>query len=163
LLQERARLARIEDAAGLAAREALNVKWDAQDFARYQGMQTPQPTISRVGGAIGAQEEAARQAAFARAKEQSAQVAQSSLHGLRNSLSGRGITGGGYAAMQTAGALMPAAEQLQDFGREQMIQQAGQASKNADTEYAGQVEQRGQNVNSTGQILDLLKSKGRIY
>lgn len=118
-----------------------------------------QPTVSR-GNIAGEQE--ARQAAFARAKEQSAQIARSSLTGLRNALSRRGITGGGYADLRTAEALAPAADQLQDFTREQLIQDLGKSERGADLEYQGQIAQRGQNQASVNALLSLINSRGGL-
>lgn len=118
-----------------------------------------QPTVSR-GNIAG--EQAARDAAFARAKEQSAQVARSSLTGLRNALSRRGITGGGYADMRTAEALAPAADQLQDFTREQLIQDLGKSERGADLEYQGQIAQRGQNQASVNALLSMINSRGGL-
>lgn len=119
-----------------------------------------QPPVSRANIAG---EQAARDAAFARAKEQSGRIAASSLEGLRNSLSRRGISGGGYAQMKGAEALGPAADQLQDFTREQMIQDLGQARHVADTEYSGQIAQRGQDQGSINALLNIINSRGKLY
>ncbi len=119
-----------------------------------------QPEVSR-GNIAG--EQAARDAAFARAKEQSGAVARSSLAALRNQLGRRGITGGGYAQMRGAEALAPATDQLQDFTRQQLIEDLGQSRHVADTEYQGQIAQRGQNQAAMQSLLGLIRSRGKLY
>jgi hypothetical protein len=121
------------------------------------------PTVSRNTGDIAAREQAGREAAFARAKEQSAATAQASLAGLRNQLSRRGITGGGYAQMKGAEALAPAADRLQDFTREQLIQDVGNLQHTGDLEYQGGIQQRGQTLANQQSLLGLLRSAGGLY
>lgn len=145
----------------LATREKYNAAADTRRLGNFRslvplpGGETPSPP--------GLDEAGARNAAFARAKEQAAAVAQSSLTGLRNSLSRRGISGGGYADMRTAEALAPAADRLQDFGREQLIQDLGRAGQIADRNYAGGITRRGQDLNYSQSLLGLLSSGRGLY
>ena len=149
----------------LAVRDKYNKAAEDRMWARFgsasRGGGPGAGTVSRAGNAG---EDAARAAAFARAKEQSGQIAQSSLAGLRNALARRGISGGGYANMRTAEALAPAADQLQDFTREQLIQDLGQARHVADLGYQGDITQRGQTLQAQqaerASLLGLLRSGG---
>jgi hypothetical protein len=125
------------------------------------------PPISRVGGPIAEKELAARNAAFARAKESAANNAQAALAGLRNTMGRRGFQGGGgYADMKTAEALAPAANQVNEFTREQQIQDLDSARRNADTEYGGAITQRGQTLGAEtarrNSLIGLISS-GRGY
>jgi hypothetical protein len=120
------------------------------------------PGVSRTSGDIAAKEQAGREAAFARAKEQTGQIAQSSLQSMRNNLARRGITGGGYAEQRGAEALAPATGRLQDFTREQLIQDLGNLQHAGDVEYQGGIQQRGQTLANQQSLLGLLKAGG-IY
>jgi len=155
---------------GLDQELGIRDKYNAAADARMAGTMssfsagggTGAPTVSRDTGDIATREAAGRNAAFARAKEQSAATAQASLKGLRNNLSSRGITGGGYAQMRGAEALAPAADRLQDFTREQLIQDVGNLQHTGDLDYQGQVQQRGQTLNNQQSLMGLMKSS-RLY
>ena len=104
----------------LATRDKYNAQADARRYAELTRLSGPgTPTDSAPVPAY--DETGARAAAFARAKEQSANIAQSSMTALRSALNRRGVGSGGYANMKAAEALAPAADRLQDFGREQLI------------------------------------------
>ena len=124
------------------------------------------PTVSRVSGDIAQKESAARAAAFARSKEQAGAVAQSALSGLRNQMARRGFGGGGgFVDMRTAEALAPAADQLNEVEREQLIQDLYNAQHQGDVEYQGAIQQRGQtlaNQPTAASLIGLLRA-GRIY
>ncbi len=142
---------REREAAGTRARDAA--------FRQYQSVSGG----GNEGGGqqgMGADESAARGAAFARAKEQSGQIARSSLAGLRNALGRRGITGGGYANMRTAEALAPAADQLQDFTREGLIQDYRRIGDIADRDVSAGLTRRGQDISKQQSLLSLLKVGG---
>lgn len=158
-----AQLAQQGASRSLAEREAANNRARSAMFAQYQ-------TASGSGGGdstppvnFQANEQAARDAAFARAKEQSGQIAQSSLSALRNSLSRRGITGGGYAQMRGAEALAPATDRLQDFTREGMLQDYQRAGQISDREAAAALTRRGQDMSRQQSLLSLLSAGGRLY
>ena len=144
----------------LGTREKYNAIAAARQNASLQGMlsstQAVQPHVT--GGTQPFDEQAARQAAFARAKEQSGQIARSSLEGLRNSLSRRGISGGGYAQMRGAEALAPATDRLQDFTREQLIQDLNRGADVSDRNYTGDIQQRGQDAAQRQSLLSLIAS-----
>lgn len=156
----------------LAYRDSLNRQAEDRRLAQIQSLMgnggpATGSSGSSVGGGSGqakvaAAEEAARNAAFARAKEQSAAVARSSLAGLRSNLASRGISGGGYADMRTAEALAPAADRLQDFTREQLIQDLGRAEEVSDRDVAADLTRRGQDISRNNALLGLLQAS-RLY
>ena len=154
---------RAESAASLAEREQANNRAREATMAQYRELSGGGGGNTGAGGGMMASEQAARDAAFARAKEQSGQIAQSSLEGLRNSLSRRGITSGGYANQQAAEALAPATDRLQDFTREGLIQDYNRAGQIGDRDAAAGL-QREQMANQQKQsLLSLLTAGGKLY
>ena len=105
------------------------------------GVATP-PREQYGGGAA----DAARQAAFARAKDQAGNIARSSLTGLQNAMASRGISGSGIELGQTGEVLGGAANQLGEVNREQLIQDLAQQQHVSDISYQGGIEQRGQDI-----------------
>lgn len=148
----------------LATRDKYNAQAESRMFGYLGGAGgAGGPAISRTGGDIAAREQAGRAAAFARAKDQAAMTAQSALSGLRNVMDRRGFSaGGGFADMKTAEALRPAADQVNDFTREQYIQDVNNLQHTGDLDYQGQIQQRGQNMAQLPALLGLVRS-GRIY
>ncbi len=85
----------------------------------------------------------AQRAAFARAKDQTGEVARGALTGLRSALGGAG--GAGF--QRTAGNI--AARGLGELGnvsRQQAIESAGLAEREGNTNYTGDIAQRGQSI-----------------
>lgn len=161
---QQAGLESAEATKSLGEREAANQRAQAAMLAQYKdiagsgGDTTASPTAGP-----NVNEQAARDAAFARAKEQSGLIARSSLEGLRNSLARRGISGGGYANMRTAEALAPAADQLQDFTREGLIQDYNRAGQIGDREAAAQLTREQMANQKQASLLGLLSSGGKLY
>lgn len=87
---------------------------------------------------------AADTAAFGRAKDQVGQEATGALTGLRSALAGRNMLGSGLEERATTAAATSAAGQLGDVSRQQAITHADTAQKNAETNFQGDVTQRGQ-------------------
>lgn len=102
----------------------------------------PSPAVSRVSGESAEAEAAARNAAFARAKETAGNTARASLTGLYDELQRRGMGGGGYEAGEIANRLVEAADQTGEVTRDQAISDAGRATHVADEEFGGQLAQR---------------------
>lgn len=138
-----------------------------EDFRTYDLLKAeldkPTPTISRTSGPSAQQESAAREAAFNRAKDKSGKIAASSLRGLREALGSRGLLGGGAEGAGVAQLAGQTGEGLGDVVREQAVQEAGQASRNADTEYTGQVSQRGQDIARRQSLLSLINAGRGLY
>jgi hypothetical protein len=65
--------------------------------------------------------------------------------------------------MRGAEALAPAADRLQDFTREQLIQDLGNLQHTGDLEYQGGIQQRGQTLQNQQSLLGLLRSAGGLY
>jgi hypothetical protein len=116
------------------------------------------PTVSRAG--IAGNEEAARNAAFARAKDQAGATARASLNALRSILSERGIGGAGYEAARTGEIVGGARGELGEFTREQLIQDLRRAGEISDQEYEGLIAQRGQNLGTAQSLLGLINARG---
>ena len=122
-----------------------------------------QPAVSRISGPSAEQEQAARNAAFARAKDQFGSISQSALTGLRDSLARRGMGGGAYE-MEGMGNIVNAGQgQLGEFTRGQAEGEVEQARHVADLEYQGQIQQRAQNQAATNALFQLIQSRGGLY
>ena len=157
----------------LMARARLNQDAQAQQFQSMQGLFAQQggggtaPTISRTGGSIGAAEQAARSAAFARAKEQTGRIGRSSLTGLREALASRNMLGGGAEAVGTGQIVGGAEGALNEFTREQMINDFAAAQQAAGQEYSGAITQRGQDLSAQQAqrqaLFGLMSNSGRLY
>ncbi len=88
----------------------------------------------------------ARDAAFARAKDQTGLTSRGALTGLQDLLGGNQMLGSGLAADQGRQIIEHGAGQLNEVSREQAINDAGAAEKRAATEYQGRIQQRGQDI-----------------
>lgn len=112
-----------------------------------QGSGTLQPRVG--ASAIPTDENAARAAAFGRAKDQAGQIARSALTGIQENVAGRGVAGGGIEALKTAGAIQDASAPLQDLTREQYINDLNRGATISDETYQGNIAQRGQDVSQS--------------
>lgn len=92
--------------------------------------------------------DAARSAAFARAKDNAANTADASMKALTEELGRRGMQGGGYEAGQIGNTLAREADQIGEAGREQAIQDANFATHAADENFQGAITQRGQDISA---------------
>ena len=107
-----------------------------------QGGVTTPPREQYGGGAA----DAARAAAFARAKDMAAKIAQSGVTGLRNAMASRGIGGSGIEVGGTGEILGNATNQLGNVSQEQLIQDLEQQRHESDISYQGNITQRGQDI-----------------
>lgn len=110
----------------------------------------PTPPPVDFGGLNGG-EQAAQNAAFARAKDQAGLIGRSAVNSLAGVMGGRGLTGSGLAANAAGGVINQQASQLGDVNREQAITGANMARQRASEQYQGGIAQRGQNVSMRGQ------------
>jgi hypothetical protein len=122
-----------------------------------------QPAVSRISGPSAEQETAARNAAFARAKDQFGSISQSALTGLRDSLARRGMGGGSYEMEGMGNIIGGGAGQLGEFTRGQAEGEVEQARHVADLEYQGQIAQRGQNQAAVNALFEIIRSRGGLY
>lgn len=91
-------------------------------------------------------EDAARQAAFARAKDQAGMIGRSAMTALNNTMGARGLAGSKFAQNAAGGVVNTGATQLGEVNREQMIQDLQNARQRASEVYQGNIAQRGQNI-----------------
>jgi len=87
---------------------------------------------------------AAETASFNKAKDQVGQEATGALTGLRSALGGRNLLGSGQESRATASLATGAESQLGDVTRQQAVTRADEAQKNAETNFQGDISQRGQ-------------------
>lgn len=100
-------------------------------------------------------EDAARNAAFNRAKDTAGSTGRSAMSALENVMGARGLTGSPYSAGQAGGVIQAGASQLGDVNREQLIQDLAAARQRASEQYQGQIAQRGQDIATRGQNIGL--------
>lgn len=87
---------------------------------------------------------AAEAASFNKAKDQVGLESSGALAGLRSALGGRGMLGSGLEERGTASLASSAAGNLADVSRQQAVTRADEAQKNAETNFQGDITQRGQ-------------------
>ena len=134
-----------------------------------QGGGSPMAPRESYGGNIAANEQGARSAAFARAKEFAGNNALAALKSVQGLTADRGLTGSTYEAGLLGDVIGGAAGQLGDYGREQYIQDLNRSADISDMQYQGNLAQRAQDVTQRGQdiarqqaLLSLL-NMGAIY
>ncbi len=106
------------------------------------------------------QEDHARAASFGRAKELSGQNAQASLTALQDVMADRGMSGSTVEGNATAGILGGARGGMNDFIREQLLQDLARQAQIADQTYQGNITQRGQDLASRQSLLSLMSAPG---
>ena len=170
LLELRSRLEREASAGDLDAKRAL-MQLESQlrtsesqqrqsAFERLFG-EAQSTTTPRVEyGGIGANEEAARGAAFARAKEQAGQTARASLSALEDVSAERGLMGSTLEASEQGRVAGGARADIQDFTREQLMQDLDRSREVANMTYQGGITQRGQDLSRQQALLGLLAGRG---
>ena len=114
------------------------------------------------GGGTSADEQASRNAAFARAKDQQGQTARASLDALRGIMSESGTLGSGMEAMGQSNIISGAASDLGDFERERLMSDSDRAASIADRNYAGDLTRQSLEQQRFQALLGILTS-GRAY
>lgn len=108
------------------------------------GLQTANaPNVAEVGPI---DTSAAQSAAFGRAKDQVGQESAGALAGLRSSLGGRGMLGSGAESRGTSRVVQSGQQQLGEVSRQQAIEKAGLAERQAESNRGAAVTQRGQTI-----------------
>lgn len=105
------------------------------------------------GGGMGAEEQKARAAAFARQKDTAASTARASVDALNNVLGERGLLGGGYEAAGLGTVVNGAQNAMTEFGRDQAITDVNRAAQIDDRNFTAQQDWR-------QSLLGLLKASG---
>lgn len=126
-------------------------------LSRYGGSDSPRVTRTPENQAG---EQAARDAAFARAKEKAAQTARASMASLNNVVAERGLMGSSVEAGQTGRIIGGAAGDIGEFLRDQAITESDRAAEISDMDFMAQVSQRGQEMSRKQAMLSLL---GNLY
>jgi hypothetical protein len=117
-----------------------------------------------VGGvAPGVDEAQARATAFAHAKEQAGQTAMASVKAIEDAMASSGMTGSTVEAAGKGEAINGARMGVNDFTREQLMQDLARAAAVTDRNYAGDIQQRGQDMSMRQSILGLLNASGVAY
>lgn len=144
----------MKDSAALQAEaEARRLGYMPQIMAGLPGM------VTHGSGASGQQEEAARAAAFARAKEQAGGTALGALRGLEDYSAGRGQTGSSMERRMIGDVVGGAAGQINEYSRDQLMADLQRAAQLSDQEYQGNITQRGQNLALTPSLLGLVGAR----
>lgn len=110
----------------------------------------------------GFNEEAARNAAFARAKERAGQTAASGVASLKGILEGRGLAGSSIEAAEMGDLVASGTNAITDFTREELINDLNRAAEISDMTYQGNIAQRGQDLNRQQALMGLM-SAGGLY
>jgi len=159
--QQQTQLESTLSSSDLEHRAALNDKTFKDRFATVVGGTGNGAAPSHVNYG-GAEADAARAAAFARAKDQAGQTARASLDALMNVVGERGLAGGGYERSAAKGVIGDASGTINDFTREQLIQDLNNQQHVNDLKYQGDISQRGQDLTRMQSLLSLVNS-GRLY
>lgn len=114
------------------------------------------PTVANPN--VQSNEQDARSAAFARAKDQAGKISRASLTSIAENMASRGTSGSGIEALRSAGAINGADEPLQELTRDQAISDTNRAADISDMTYSGAITQRGQDLASRSSYLNLLRS-----
>lgn len=152
----------------LATRDKYNRAAEARRLASLQALGgaggAGLPRESRTSGPGFDREQAARSAAFARAKDQAGTAARSALTSLQDLVTDKGLGAGStFEAGQAGRILGGAGGSLGELAREQAILDAEQAGRAADLEFTGGITQRGQDLQRQQAIMGLLNSLGVVY
>lgn len=95
-----------------------------------------------------AQINAAQDLAFARAKDRAGQNARAALTALYGEMAGRGIARSGIEGEQAANVIQGSESSLADLLSRQASESAAQQVKGLETQYGGDITQRGQDINA---------------
>ena len=112
---------------------------------------------------IGFNEEGARAAAFARAKEQAGMSANAAIQSLRGLFEQQGTTGSTMEAARMGEALGGARADVGDFTQQQLMADLARAAQISDQRYSGGITQRGQDIAAKNALMALINSAGVVY
>jgi len=145
-----------------AERLRLQAQLQADAEARRWAMfsSTPGGSAPTVQYGAGGDDAAARAAAFARAKDQSGQIARSSLDSLYGLMAATGRAGSPIEAGEASKVLQWTAGDLGNLTREQYIQDLLGGANRASEVYRGGIAQRGQDLAARQSLLGLITSRG---
>jgi hypothetical protein len=108
-------------------------------------------------------ENAARAAAFGRAKEQAGQTALASLKALNDVMAEQGLTGSSQESQGVASIVGGGTGAVNNFTRTQLIADLNRAAQIADQNQQNAITQRGQNMSQIPSLVSLLSATGGAY
>ena len=137
--------------------QAMQLRANLADraFARVSGEGGGTPS-ARVNYGDGGAADAARASAFARAKEQAGQNAAAAMRTLEEVAGRRGIRGSSIESGMIGDIVSGGRGEVNDFTREQLIQDLNNIQHTADVSYQGGIQQRGQDMNARQAMLSIL-------
>lgn len=155
--EAQAKLAADAEARRLAALHALMKQYGGS------GQTGVPPTVTHPGAGVGANEAAARAAAFGRAKDQTGQITRGAVDSLRSLYAGSGNTGAQRQGLENIVA--GGAGALNEFTRDQLMADLQRQGQVSDMTYQGGITQRGQDINRpiNPQLQALISLMGTIY
>jgi hypothetical protein len=156
--QDRMRLQSDLDAKANQQKAQLAADAESRRLASIQTLSN-KTTINPIGG-VGPDEEAARAAAFGRAKDQAGQTALASLNALESVMAGRGMRGSSAEASGIADVIQGGQGMVADQIRSQVINDANRRAQIADRDYAGDITMRGQDLAKQQSLLGLMSATG---
>lgn len=128
------------------------------------------PIVGQQGGpspyvqyGAGGGDQAARDAAFARAKEQAGQTALAGLKSFQGQMENRGLMGSTQESQGMGNIIGATGGAVNDFTREQLINDLNRSAQVADTQYQGNITQRGQDMQRQQALISLLNMGGSLY
>lgn len=159
-------MARLQAELAAQAREAA-ARTQAQAEQRRMAMLSTSGVGTTPGmvshGDVTGDEAGARNAAFARAKEQAGQTALASLKALQEVMAGSGRMGSSMEAQGIADIVGEGMGDVNEFTRDKLIADLAREGEIADMNFQGQITQRGQNMSMTPSLLAMLTSSGTAY
>ena len=151
-----------EDQEMLRLRDQLgDANFDSRMKALMSASGSAAPQVG--GGNIAANEEAARNAAFARAKDRAGQTALASLTALQNVMANRGMSSSTEEARAMGNSLQGGADVINEFSRDELMTDLNRAAQIGDRNYQGAITQRGQDMNAKQSLMALINSAGVVY
>lgn len=145
----------------LAAR--LQADAEARRLAMFKtGSFAAPPQVTQPG--IGpVDEKGARDAAFARAKEQAGATALSSLKALQDVMANSGMMGSTLESEGLSSIVGGAKSSVDGFTRDQLELDLNRAADISDRDYQGRLTQRGQDMNLLPSLMGLITASGGVY
>ena len=151
----------------LATRDKYNAQAEARRMASIKALMASSSGGGAGGGGGDAgpafNEQAARDAAFARAKDQAGSIARSSLDALTGHLQSRGRMGGAFEAEKSGQVIGGAANGLGEFNRDQLMLDLNRGAQVADRNYAGNLTKRQQDIQKQNSLMSLYNVSGAVY
>jgi hypothetical protein len=133
--------------------------WSA--YAKSRGA-VARPQQARIKPMTAADRSGAEGAAFGRAKDRIGQATQGLMKSVNSSYSRRGLAGSGLEADAMSGALDQGAGQTGEVIRDQAIEGLRRQSQVDDANYAGNIQQRGQDISQRQQYEDMIMALTRM-